>query len=76
MKETLTIRQKDALDTIKKHVEEYGVCPSYSELAENMGLSSKSTFTAQRYMEELERKGYIKRHFKNKRHAHRSIIIL
>lgn len=76
MRETLTVRQKDALDVIKKYVYEKGICPSYVELAVEMGLSRKSTFTAQMHMEELERKGYIKRSIINRRHAPRSIIIL
>lgn len=76
MKETLTRRQKDALDCIKIFVENNGVCPSYPELAKEMGLSTKSLFIIQHYMEELERKGYIARRFKNKKHASRSIIIL
>lgn len=55
----LTDRERDALDAIKKYIEEEKIAPSIRDLGNIMGLSS--TATVQRHLESLERKGYIKR---------------
>lgn len=55
----LTNRQKEALDFITSFMVENGYAPSLRELADF--LHTKNLSTAQYYIEELEKKGYLKR---------------
>lgn len=55
----LTNKQKDALDFINSFMNDKGYAPSLRELAEF--LDTQNLSTAQYYIEELEKKGYVKR---------------
>lgn len=55
----LTNRQKEALDFINAFIRENGYSPSLKELAKF--LETKNLSTAQYFIQELEKKGYIKR---------------
>lgn len=52
-------RHKDTLRHIENYIEENGFPPTVRELAELLGM--KSTSTIQRYLEILEKEGYIER---------------
>ena len=56
---TLTDKQKGVLDFINSFMHEKGYAPSLRELA--TFLDTKNLSTAQYYIEELEKKGYVKR---------------
>ncbi len=55
----LTNKQKDALDFINSFMHKKGYAPSLRELAKF--LDTENLSTAQYYVEELEKKGYLKR---------------
>ncbi len=55
----LTDKQKNALDFINSFIHENGYAPSLRELAKF--LDTKNLSTAQYYIQELEKKGYLKR---------------
>lgn len=55
----LTKRQKEILDYICTHIEDYGYSPSYREIAENFKLSSVATIAE--YINILSTKGYLKK---------------
>lgn len=55
----LTNRQKEALDFINAFIRENGYSPSLKELAKF--LKTENLSTAQYFVQELEKKGYIKR---------------
>jgi SOS-response transcriptional repressor LexA len=56
----LTKRQMELLQFIGRHLRQSGgVGPTYSEMAEAMGLNSKSSLQAM--IERMERDGYIRR---------------
>jgi len=54
----LTRRQKDCLEAIKEHIQEYGYPPTWQELAKKMGV--KQNRTVQKHLEALRSKGYVK----------------
>lgn len=61
----ITGRQKEALDFINSFVRENGYSPSLRELADF--LDTKNLSTAQYFILQLEKKGYLKReHYKNR----------
>lgn len=61
----ITGRQKEALDFINSFVRDKGYAPSLRELAAFLG--TKNLSTAQYFVKELEKKGYLKRdHYKNR----------
>ena len=55
----LSKRQSEVLDIIAAMTRESGCSPTIRELGERLGL--RSTCTVQRYLEVLERKGYLRR---------------
>lgn len=61
----LTDRQKEVLDFIKRSIKERGVAPTLSEIAEEFSFSS--TASGQKHLIALERKGYIRRFYNQKR---------
>lgn len=61
----LTERQKEVLDFIKRSIEERGVAPTLSEIAEEFSFSS--TASSQKHLLALARKGYIRRFPNQKR---------
>lgn len=61
----ITGRQKEALDFINSFIRDKGYAPSLRELA--AFLETKNLSTAQYFVKELEKKGYLKRdHYKNR----------
>lgn len=60
MTDTLTDRQREVLDCIRRHVQETGMAPTRAEIAELMGFQSKNA--ASDHLRALERKGYIRIH--------------
>lgn len=59
MKKSLTYREQETLDYIKKIKKEKGYIPSIREIGDEMNL--KSTSSAFSRLQSLEKKGYIKR---------------
>lgn len=55
----LTSRQREALDFIMQHQNEYGYSPTLREIGEHMGI--RSTNGVNEHLKALERKGYIER---------------
>lgn len=60
MSDTLTGRQREVLDCIRKHLHETGMAPTRAEIADIMGFQSKNA--ASDHLRALERKGYIRIH--------------
>jgi repressor LexA len=58
-KETLTKKQKKALDLIRSNIQKTGYPPTVRELCKSLGVNSSAT--AFKYLKILEKKGYIKR---------------
>jgi repressor LexA len=56
---SLTSRQKQILEFVKKYMREKGYPPSVREIGENVGLSSSSTVHG--HLSRLEEKGYLRR---------------
>jgi len=56
---SLTPRQKQILEFVKKYMHEKGYPPSVREIGENVGLSSSSTVHG--HLSRLEEKGYLRR---------------
>ena len=54
---TITPRQQDVLDAIKKHIREHGMAPSHEELAQSVGLSDPASVKP--HLQELVKKGFI-----------------
>lgn len=59
--EKLTLKQEKVLKNIKKSIEIHGYSPSIREIANDLNLKSSSTVF--RYLDTLEKKGYISRQF-------------
>lgn len=55
----MTQRQRQLLDFIGAQIAETGVCPSYTEMREALGLASKSGIN--RLIMSLEERGHIRR---------------
>ena len=60
MTDTLTDRQREVLDCIRRNVQDTGMAPTRAEIAELMGFQSKNA--ASDHLRALERKGYIRIH--------------
>lgn len=54
----LTRRQRQILDFIKAYEPQYGMSPTYEEIAQHFGLNKVTIFG---HVKELERKGFLKR---------------
>lgn len=61
----LTPKQKNVLEFLQKFIQENGYSPSYQEIANAFGLSSRST--AQKYVERLKDAGYLEMESNSKR---------
>ncbi|HXE58029.1 MAG TPA: transcriptional repressor LexA [Gemmatimonadales bacterium] len=61
----LTKRQSEILDFLKRHIAEHGYAPSFEEIAEHFGFQSLAT--VHEHLTNLERKGYIHRHYNESR---------
>jgi repressor LexA len=61
----LTERQKQILDFIRQQVESRGVAPTHREICDRFGYSSYGT--VHKHLKLLEKKGYLKRHWNQKR---------
>lgn len=61
----LTERQKEILDFIREFRRRRGVAPTHREICERFGFSSYGT--AHKHLKLLERKGYLKREWNQKR---------
>lgn len=57
MFEDLTKKQKDVMDFLKGYFKEYGVSPSYQEVADGLGLLSRATIL--KHLKGLKEKGYL-----------------
>lgn len=61
----LTPKQKNVLEFLQSFIQENGYSPSYQEIANAFGLSSRST--AQKYVERLREAGYLDMEANSKR---------
>ncbi|HEY8278424.1 MAG TPA: transcriptional repressor LexA [Bdellovibrionota bacterium] len=61
----LTPKQKNVLEFLQRFIQENGYAPSYQEIADAFGLSSRST--AQKYVERLRDAGYLDMEANSKR---------
>ncbi len=61
----LTPKQKNVLEFLQRFIQENGYSPSYQEIANAFGLSSRST--AQKYVERLKEAGYLDMEANSKR---------
>ena len=61
----LTPKQKNVLEFLQRFISENGYAPSYQEIANEFGLSSRST--AQKYVERLRDAGYLEMEANSKR---------
>ncbi|MGH9397765.1 MAG: transcriptional repressor LexA [Terriglobia bacterium] len=61
----LTQRQKQVLDFLAKFITRRGYSPSFEEIGESLGLSSVAT--VHKHIENLERKGFIRRGYNQSR---------
>lgn len=61
----LTPKQKNVLEFLQRFIQENGYSPSYQEIADAFGLSSRST--AQKYVERLRDAGYLETDSSSKR---------
>lgn len=57
MNKELTERQADIIDYVKDYKDNYGYSPTYTEIADYFGFSSRN---AQQHIRAIERKGKIK----------------
>lgn len=56
---SLTKKQSSVLDIIKNYIKDFGYAPSIRELAQELGVSSPAT--VKQHLEELVRKGYLRK---------------
>jgi repressor LexA len=61
----LTERQKQVLDFVREFAAEHGYAPTHREICEEFGFSSYGT--VHKHLKLLERKGYLHRHWNQKR---------
>ncbi|MGH7474870.1 MAG: transcriptional repressor LexA [Longimicrobiales bacterium] len=61
----VTKRQKEILDFLQTYLEDNGYAPSYEEIAKNFGFSSLAT--VHEHLENLRRKGYIRKNYNESR---------
>lgn len=57
--EELTLRQKEVLEIVSRHIEEYGYPPTLREIGAKLGVSG--TLGVLKHLDALERKGYLRR---------------
>ncbi|TGU70480.1 repressor LexA [Geomonas terrae] len=57
--EELTARQKEVLEIVSRHIEEYGYPPTLREIGAKLGVSG--TLGVLKHLDALERKGYLRR---------------
>lgn len=57
--EQLTSRQKEVLEIVSRHIEEYGYPPTLREIGTKLGVSG--TLGVLKHLEALEKKGYLRR---------------
>ncbi|WP_129125894.1 transcriptional repressor LexA [Geomonas oryzae] len=57
--EELTSRQKEVLEIVSRHIEEYGYPPTLREIGAKLGVSG--TLGVLKHLDALERKGYLRR---------------
>lgn len=57
--EALTSRQQEVLTFVTRHLREHGYPPTLREISRHIGTSG--TISAQRHLEALERKGFVRR---------------
>lgn len=62
---TLTKRQKEILSFLDSHIQSRGYAPSFEEIAEHFSLQSLAT--VHEHLANIERKGYIRRSYKESR---------
>ncbi|WP_136526837.1 transcriptional repressor LexA [Geomonas ferrireducens] len=55
----LTARQKEVLEIVSRHIEEYGYPPTLREIGAKLGVSG--TLGVLKHLDALERKGYLRR---------------
>ena len=55
-------RKLEIYNFINDFIKEYGVCPSYDEIASSIGCAKSTLF---KYMKRLEEEGYIERYGRN-----------
>ncbi len=65
MQNYLTKRQKEILEFLAERVEREGVAPTHREICEHFGFSSYGTVN--KHLRLLEKKGFLKRHWNQKR---------
>lgn len=61
----LTERQQEILDFIRESLEQRGISPTHREICDRFGYSSYGT--AHKHLKLLEQKGYLRRHWNQKR---------
>ena len=61
----LTERQREILDFIRESLKQRGVSPTHREICDRFGYSSYGT--AHKHLKLLEQKGYLRRHWNQKR---------
>jgi repressor LexA len=61
----LTKRQKQVLDFLASFLDRKGYCPSFEEIGKSLGLSSLAT--VHKHIENLEKKGFIRRSYNRSR---------
>ncbi|MGH9357437.1 MAG: transcriptional repressor LexA [Terriglobia bacterium] len=61
----LTRRQKQVLDFLARFINRHGYSPSFEEIGESLGMSSIAT--VHKHVENLERKGFIRRGYNQSR---------
>lgn len=55
---SLTLKEKNVLEFLERFIREKGISPSYQEISQNFGFASLNS--VQRYLKQLEGKGYIR----------------
>jgi len=63
----LTPNEKKVLEFIRLYLDSHGFPPTYQEIKEEFGFASY--FSVQRYLKQLETKGYVKSPWRNKKRA-------
>src|SRR5690606_40669957 len=61
----LTKRQKEIVDFLRAFLEEHGYAPSYEEIARHLAYGSLAT--VHEHLENLQRKGYIRKSYNGSR---------
>ena len=59
MRHTLTLKQADAYEFVRRHIKEKSVAPSFAEIMDALGLKSKNHVSS--LLNALEERGYIHR---------------